>query len=96
MATNEIIAAAKLRVRKTTKNILDEDIEQLLDFVAADLKRIGVCQEWIDNPDALIKEAMLTYAQANFGNTVDERLMNSYDMILTKIKSGNYKRYEKS
>lgn len=95
MASNEIIAAAKLRIRKTTKDILDEDVEQLIDFAAADLKRIGVCQDWIDNPDAIVKEAMIVYAHANFGSTVNESLLNSYNMILAKIKNSNYTHYKK-
>jgi hypothetical protein len=92
-ATDTLVTAAKLRIRKTTNDILDDDIVQLVNFALCDLKRIGVCQGWIDNPDGLLIEAVLTYVKANFGVSADEKLMNSYNIILTKIKGGNYKNY---
>lgn len=85
-----LLEAAKLRVRKISSDILDDDIEQLVNFALCDLKRIGVCDEWIENPDAIIKEAVLVYVKANYGRSPDEKLMKSYNMILTKIKGGNY------
>lgn len=37
-------------------------------------------------PDALIKEAVLVYCKANYAKTVDDKLTNSYNIILSKIK----------
>lgn len=92
MITQELLSAAKLRLRKTQSNILDGDIEQLAEVAVADLKRIGVSDSFLsDCADPLIKEAVLTYINANFGNNSEnERLTASYNMLLTKIKGGRY------
>ena len=45
MTYNELVDAAKLRVRKLSKDALDEDVKTHVDFVLADLKRIGVNEE---------------------------------------------------
>ena len=42
--------------------------------------------------DPLIIEAVLTYVKANYSMDANhERLMNSYNMILTEIKGGEYR-----
>jgi len=44
-----------------------------------------------DCADPIIREAVLTYVNANYGSNPDsEKLMASYDMLLTKIKGGKY------
>ncbi|CAM3545775.1 hypothetical protein CLOSCI_00547 [[Clostridium] scindens ATCC 35704] len=93
MTIDELKAAAKLRARKMSSDALDEDVYRHLDFAIADLKRIGVAEEFLKNPeDPLIIEAALTYVKANYSmDSNHERLMNNYNMILTKIKGGDYK-----
>ena len=94
MTYNELVDAAKLRVRKLSNDALDEDVKTHVDFVLADLKRIGVNEEkYLKAPeDPLIIEAVLTYVKANYSMDANhERLMNSYNMILTKIKGGEYR-----
>ena len=93
MTIDELKAAAKLRARKMSSDALDEDVYRHLDFAIADLKRIGVAEEFLKNPeDPLIIEAALTYVKANDSmDSNHERLMNNYNMILTKIKGGDYK-----
>lgn len=93
MTHDELKAAAKLRARKMSSDALDEDVYRHLDFAIADLKRIGVAEEFLKNPeDPLIIEAALTYVKANYSiDSNHERLMNNYNMILTKIKGGDYK-----
>ncbi len=93
MTIDELKAAAKLRARKMSSDALDEDVYRHLDFAIADLKRIGVAEEFLENPeDPLIIEAALTYVKANYSmDSNHERLMNNYNMILTKIKGGDYK-----
>ena len=94
MTYNELVDAAKLRVRKLSNDALDEDVKTHVDFVLADLKRIGVNEEkYLKAPeDPLIIEAVLTYVKANYSmDANNERLMNSYNMILTKIKGGEYR-----
>lgn len=96
MKKTELIAKAKLRCRKMSADILDEDIEQLVNVVLADLKRIGVHSSHL-NPenitDPLIIEAALVYTDANFGHTESRsELMAAYNMICTKIKGGGYHR----
>ena len=70
MTKEELIAKAKLRVRKTSKDALDEDMGQLVAVALEDLKRIGVHSDYlaennITNP--LIIEAVLLYVNAYFG-----------------------------
>lgn len=96
MTEKELIAKAKLRVRKTSNDVLDEDVGQLVAVALADLKRIGVHPDYLDPEnitDTLIIEAALIYTKANFGNPENHNeLMASYDMICTKIKGGGYHR----
>ena len=92
MITEELISAAKLRVRKNMNNGLDEDIRQLCEVAIADLKRIGVADRFLSAcTDPLLREAVLTYVKAHYGNNPDsEKLMTAYNMLLTKIKGGKY------
>lgn len=96
MTKNELIEKAKLRVRKTSADVLDEDVGQLVAVALTDLKRIGVHQDYLDPEnitDPLIVEAALIYTKANFGNPENHNeLMESYNMICTKIKGGGYHR----
>lgn len=85
-----LIEAAKLRIRKMNSDVLDEDVQRYIDVALADLERIGVPADDLQEPDALLTEAVLVYVQANFGDSVDEKLMKSYDMILTKIKGSKH------
>lgn len=93
MTIDELKAAAKLRARKMSTDALDEDVFRHMDFAMADLKRIGVAEEYLENPeDPLIVEAVLTYVKANYSmDSNHERMMNNYNMILTKIKGGDYR-----
>ncbi len=45
MTYNELVDAAKLRARKLSNDVLDEDVKTHVNFVLADLKRIGVNEE---------------------------------------------------
>ena len=77
MTIDELKAAAKLRTRKMSTDELDEDVFRYVDFALE---------------DPLIIEAVLTYVKANYSMDANhERLMNSYNMILTKIKGGEYR-----
>lgn len=93
MVTQELLNAAKLRVRKTSSNVLDEDVKQLAEVAICDLERIGVQAVYLTAcTDPLIREAILTFVNANYGKNPDrEKLMASYDMYLTKIKGGKYR-----
>lgn len=93
MTIDELKAAAKLRARKMSTDILDEDVFRHMDFALADLRRIGVAEKFLETPeDPLVIEAVLTYVKANYSmDSNHERLMNNYNMILTKIKGGDYK-----
>lgn len=92
MVTEELLNAAKLRVRKSRSNVLDDDIKQHAETAIADLKRIGVSDKFLsDCADPLIREAVLTYVNANYGSNPDsEKLMSAYNILLTKIKGGKY------
>lgn len=94
----ELIRKAKLRIRKMSADVLDEDVGQLVEVALADLKRIGVDGSYLGKngrniSDPLIIEAVLLYCNANFGVPDNqEQLMDSYDMMCTKIKGGGYNR----
>lgn len=98
MRKGELVKRAKLRVRKMSTDKLDKDIRQLVDVALADLSRIGVHESHlgsIENP--LIVEAVLLYVSANFGTPENrDKLMASYDMMLTKIKGGGFHRCKDS
>lgn len=93
MITQELINAIKLRLRKKRSDILDEDIKQLAEVAVADMKRVGVADKFLSAiADPIIKETVITYVNANYGNNPDkEKLMASYDMLITKIKGGRYR-----
>lgn len=96
MTKQQLIDKAKLRLRKTSVDDLDEDIGQLVDVALADLRRIGVDKSYLKSNqimDPLIIEAVLVFVNANFGSPENHSdLTKSYDMILTKIKGGGYHR----
>ena len=90
MTKEQLIAKAKLRIRKTSSDMLDEDV------ALADLKRIGVHSSYLDEADIkdpLIIEAVLLYCHANFGSPDNQtQLLASYNAMCTKIKGGGYHR----
>lgn len=92
MITPELLAAARLRVRKTSENALDRDIEQLAAAAVADMRRIGLRDEYLaELTDPLVREAVLTYVNANYGGNPDrEKLTAAYHMLLVKLKGGRY------
>lgn len=94
MTKKELVKKAKLRVRKMSTDKLDEDVGQLVDVVLADLSRVGVHESHLkDVENPLLVEAVLLYVDANFGSTENRAgLMESYNMMLTKIKGGGFHR----
>ncbi len=96
MTKKELVAKAKLRIRKTSKDVLDKDVGQLVEVALADLKRIGVNNAYLDEADIsdpLIIEAVLLYCKANFGSPENQEKLNAaYEMMCTKIKGGGYHR----
>lgn len=96
MNKQDLITAAKLRIRKMSKDILDNDVGQLVSVALTDLKRIGVDNSYLNEEgikDPIIIEAVLLYCKANFGNPDNqEKLMAAYEMMCTKIKGGGYHR----
>ena len=65
MTYNELVDAAKLRARKLSNDVLDEDVKTHVNFVLTDLKRIGVNEEkYLKAPeDPIIIEAVLAYVK---------------------------------
>lgn len=97
MTKEQLIAKAKLRIRKTSSDMLDEDVGQLVEVALADLKRIGVHSSYLDEADIkdpLIIEAVLLYCHAIFWEARDNQtqLLASYNAMCTKIKGGGYHR----
>ena len=70
MTKQELIDKAKLRVRKSSKDDLDQDVGQLVEVALEDLKRIGVHKSYLNEnkiKNPLIIEAVLVYVDAKFG-----------------------------
>lgn len=88
MTKAELLSAAKLRVRKSATDSLDDDVQRLIDTALTDLERIGVKSSWLTAPkDPLIIEAVLSYVKANYSIADNyETLIGVYNMVLTKIK----------
>lgn len=89
MTIEDLYNAARLRVRKTAADSLDEDVKRLADTAIADLARIGVREAWLKEPsDPLIVETVLSFVKANY--SIDTAafpiLSGIYDMNLTKVK----------
>ena len=94
MTYNELVDAAKLRARKLSNDVLDEDVKTHVNFVLADLKRIGVNEEkYLKAPeDPIIIEAILAYVKAYYCmDEYHDKWAAAYDMHLTRIKGGDYK-----
>ncbi len=94
MTLAELYQAARLRVRKTISDDLDQDVQRVAETAIADLKRIGVNDAWLEEPsDPLIVETILSYVKANYSIDTDAYpvLSGIYDMNMTKIKGdGKY------
>ena len=93
MTYDELVKAAKLRVRKTSEDALDEDVKTHVDFALEDLKRIGVNEEkYLKEPtDSLIIGAVLSYVRAYYAmDQYHDKWLESYNMTLAKIKGGDY------
>lgn len=92
MISEELLSAAKLRLRKSYSDELDEDVAQLAAAAVYDLRRIGVADRFLEDvSDPLLREAVLTFVAANYGANPDrDKLMTAYDMLLIKIKGGKY------
>jgi len=72
---------------KITVSDYDEEIQDLLDAAVLDLQTAGVfCGE---NPDKLVKRAIITYVMCHFGNATPEeydRLIASYGEQLGRLQ----------
>lgn len=89
MTIEELYKAARLRVRKAVADDLDQDVRRVADTAIADLKRIGVSDNWLSEPsDPLIVEAVLSYVKANYSIDTNAYpiLSGIYDMNITRIK----------
>lgn len=91
MTIEELLNTAKIRIRKTAADDLDNDVSRLIDAALEDLKRVGVDPSWTENPsDPLIVEAVLSYVKANF--SISDQypvLYGIYETNLTKIKGAS-------
>lgn len=89
MTIKKLYEAARLRVRKSVSDGLDQDIKRIVDTAIADMKRIGVHDSWLSSPaDPMIVETILSYVKANYSIDTNAypTLSGIYDMNITKIK----------
>lgn len=72
-----MLESVKLALRITT-NAFDDEIQDLIDAALADLGIAGITN--LDEADALIKRAVITFCRVNFGEPDDyDRMKASYD-----------------
>ena len=94
MTYQELIDAAKLRARKFSTDLLDEDVKTQVDYALKDMERIGVNKEkFLTAPeDPLVIGAVLAWVAAFYAmNQYHDKWLNCYNMTLTKLKGGDYK-----
>lgn len=72
-----MLESIKLALRITT-DAFDDEIQDLINAALADLGIAGITN--LDEADALIKRAVITYCRVNFGEPDDyDRMKASYD-----------------
>ena len=72
-----MLDSVKLALRITT-NAFDDEIQDLINAALADLGIAGITN--LDEADALIKRAVITFCRVNFGEPDDyDRMKASYD-----------------
>ena len=72
-----MLESVKLALRITT-DAFDDEITDLIDAALADLGIAGITN--LDEADALIKRAVITFCRVNFGEPDDyDRMKASYD-----------------
>lgn len=72
-----MLESVKLALRITT-NAFDDEIQDLINAALADLGIAGITN--LDEADALIKRAVITFCRVNFGEPDDyDRMKASYD-----------------
>ena len=72
-----MLESVKLALRITT-DAFDDEIQDLINAALADLGIAGITN--LDEADALIKRAVITYCRVNFGEPDDyDRIKASYD-----------------
>ena len=74
---------------RVTNTVFDDEIQDIIDACILDLSTTGVKK--LDNQDALIIRAVITYAKAYFGldNKDADRYLKSYEMIKTHLSLSN-------
>lgn len=79
---------AALRISSNT-TAFDAEISDLISSAKADLERLGVDAEKLEDSDmpALVKRAIVTYCKGHFGydNPEADRFLSSYDMMRQEL-----------
>jgi len=84
MADPKILTDCKAALRiSSTTTAFNTEITDLIAAAKADLGLSGILDEHLDDTEALVKRAIITYVKANFGwnNPEAERLQKSYEML---------------
>ena len=96
MKDNDLLNAAKLRAGKSSTNILDEDLQREIEFCIDDLRRIGVAESYLDDPEGMILAAIFARVRAYYCmDGYFDKWKACYDETITKIK-GDSKYFENS
>lgn len=80
-----------LRVNST---VVDTEVDALISAALADMRRVGVSDEFLDtsNPHPLVRMAITCYAKAAFGydNSEATRFQESYRQIVCDLMNSTW------
>jgi len=96
MADTTMLDAVKLSLAVTVDDY-DSEIMDLIDAALADMRTRGILvDELVDAGDALLLQAVKTYARANFQSPADhDRLVASWEnQIVTMMHASGYTNFE--
>ena len=88
VVSGALLASVKVALR-VSASAYDDEITDLIQAAMDDMKLSGVAAVHftLDEPDPIIKRALVTYAKANFGldNPDSEKFQRAYDSLKTHL-----------
>jgi len=91
-----LLSDAKIRLR-VTSTAYDGEISDLIATAMSEMQIVGITPDAVSGESPLVKEAILTYAKANFGwnNPDRDKLMRSYESMRDLLSlSAEYNSFE--
>lgn len=74
------------KIQGITHDEFDDTIQMWIDAGKQDLKRIGIVNALVDNPDSLVETAIITYVLCQLDVVNKEMYENSYSYQLDTLR----------